>query len=100
MTSRQSRFGRLLSAGVLLSAACLLVGLALTMLDRALGPEHAGPHPLLHVGLLMLIATPMLRVIVALVEDVRERNWFFATATAVVLGVLAGALFVAWRALR
>lgn len=99
MTSRHHLIGRLLSAGVMLSAMCLLAGLALTMLDRAVGPEHAAPHPLLHVGLIMLIATPVLRVIVALVEDVRARNWFFALATLVVLTVLAGTVYVAWRAL-
>jgi uncharacterized membrane protein len=69
------------------------------MVDRALGPEHAASHPLLHVGLIMLIATPVLRVIVALGQDLRERNWFFAAATLVVLAVLAGTLVVAWRAI-
>jgi uncharacterized membrane protein len=99
MTARHGRFGRLLTAGVAASAVCLLAGLTLTMLDRAMGPEHTSAHPLLHAGLIMLIATPVLRVIVSLAEDVRERNWFFALATLVVLAVLAGTLVVAWRAL-
>jgi uncharacterized membrane protein len=98
MTKRRTMVaGRLLTAGVALSAVCLLVGLLLTIARR--GSEAAAPHPLLHVGLILLIATPILRVIVALVEDVRQRQWFFALATMVVLAVLAGTLFAAWRAL-
>jgi len=78
------QLGRLLQIGVLTSAACLTLGLALWMADAAAGPANT----LLTAGLVMLMATPILRVIVSLVEYVRMRDWFFVATTVIVFGVL------------
>ena len=76
--------GRLLQAGVLTSAACLALGLVLWMAGAAERPASA----LLTAGLVMLMATPILRVIVSLVEYVKMRDWFFVGTTVLVFGVL------------
>jgi uncharacterized membrane protein len=76
--------GRLLQVGVLTSAACLALGLVLWMAGAAAGPANA----LLTAGLVILMATPILRVIVSLVEYVRMRDWFFVGTTVLVFGVL------------
>lgn len=85
--------GRVLLAGVLLSAACLAVGLTMWL---------AGGYPIaanrvLAAGLIILMATPILRVVVSLVEYLRMRDWLFAATTIVVLAVLLGAVAVALR---
>jgi uncharacterized membrane protein len=94
----ERRLGNLLNAGIMLSALCLIAGLPLTELRR-LTSANPAPHPLLHAGLMILMATPIVRVLISLVEEVRARNWFFALVTLAVVGVLSGTLIVAWRAL-
>jgi uncharacterized membrane protein len=85
--------GRVLLAGVLLASGCLAVGLIMWM---------AGGYPIaadrvLAAGLIVLMATPILRVVVSLVEYLRMRDWLFAATTIVVLAVLMGAVAVAFR---
>jgi uncharacterized membrane protein len=85
--------GRVLLAGVLLASGCLAVGLIMWM---------AGGYPIaadrvLAAGLIVLMATPILRVVVSLVEYLRMRDWLFAATTIVVLAVLMGAVAVALR---
>lgn len=80
------RLGVVLHAGVLVSAVLLAAGLLLTM--AGLWPE-AG-RALLHAGLLVLMATPMLRVAISALEYLRLRDWFFfATSFAVLLVLVA-----------
>jgi uncharacterized membrane protein len=79
--------GRLLQAGVWLSAACLAAGLALWI---ALGSAPL-PNTLLTIGLVVLMLTPLARVIASLVAYVRLRDWFFAGTTVLVLLVLIAA---------
>jgi uncharacterized membrane protein len=76
--------GRLLLGGVVCSASLLLVGLVIWMLDIT----PAASTALLNAGLVTLMATPVLRVIVSLVEYVRMRDWFFVLTTLAVLTVL------------
>lgn len=83
--------GRLLLAGVTVSSACLAVGLILTVVSGY--PTDT----MLTVGLLLLMATPILRVVVSLVEYVRMRDWFFVVTTLFVLAVLGGTVLVALR---
>ena len=85
--------GRLLFAGAMVSTALLAMGLALWMLgfrDRISGP-------FLHAGLVVLMATPMARVLVSFVAYLRERDWFFAATTLAVLAVLVATVAVAIR---
>jgi uncharacterized membrane protein len=78
------QLGRLLQAGVLTSAAFLAIGLVLWMAGAADGAANA----LLTAGLVILMATPILRVIVSLAEYVRMRDWFFVVTTVLVFAVL------------
>ena len=70
----------LMLRGVQVSAACLLLGLVLWFADaRAVDPGW-----LLTIGLITLMATPMLRVAVSVAEAIRLRDWFFILTTGVV----------------
>jgi hypothetical protein len=80
----ETLLGRLLLAGVLAASACLAAGLALSLIHAASSIANA----LLTLGLMILMATPILRVVVSLVEYTRMRDWFFVTTTLVVLIVL------------
>jgi uncharacterized membrane protein len=78
------QLGRLLQVGVLTSAACLALGLVVWMT----GASAVAANALLTTGLVILMATPILRVIVSLVEYARMRDWFFVATTVIVFGVL------------
>lgn len=78
------QLGKMLQAGVLTSAACLAAGLVLWMWGGTPGAAGA----LLTAGLMILMATPILRVVVSLVEYARMRDWFFVATTVIVFGVL------------
>jgi uncharacterized membrane protein len=82
--------GRLLEAGVLLASACLGVGLLLWFV---LGPDRPG-RLLLEAGLVVLMLTPLARVVASLVAYVRLRDWFFVATTVLVLLVLVAAWLV------
>ena len=84
--------GRLLQAGVFSSAACLAVGLVAWM---TAGPSSAATLALT-IGLVILMATPILRVVVSLVAYVRMRDWFFVTTTITVFVLLAVTVTLAW----
>ena len=73
--------GVVLRAGVMLSSACLVAGLLLSL---AAGGGAAASF-LLNAGIVVLLATPVARVIVSTVQYVSERDWAFATLTFVVL---------------
>ena len=85
--------GRALRYGVNISTGCLLVGLLLTAAGLATGFAAL----LLHAGLVVLIATPVARVVISIVEYLRERDWFFAVLTTVVLLELGASLVAALR---
>jgi uncharacterized membrane protein len=85
--------GRLLQAGVLSAAACLAAGLGIWMS----GSMRGAATVLLTTGLMILMATPILRVVVSLVEYARMRDWFFVTTTLFVFGVLIVTLTLALR---
>ena len=83
--------GRLLFGGLMSAAALLGSGLALWMSGYA----HPVAEALLTAGLFVLMATPILRVVVSLVEYARMRDWFFVATTLIVLGVLLTTVTVA-----
>ena len=83
---------RWLSTGfVLLFGTALAVGLALHV-SRPGSRESAG---MLEAGLVLLMAAPAARVVIALLERIRRRDWAFVVMTAVVALELA---LVMWRA--
>jgi predicted Abi (CAAX) family protease len=85
--------GRLLLAGVVSAAACLAAGLGIWMSGSWPGVATL----LLTGGLMILMATPILRVVVSLVEYARIRDWFFVSTTLFVFGVLIVTLTLALR---
>lgn len=78
------KLGRLLFAGVTISAVCLAAGLVLTLA----GWSPAVANVILTTGLVILMITPVARVVASLVVYVRLRDWFFVATTIVVFGVL------------
>lgn len=74
-----------LTAGVMLSGLLLVTGLVL---------GSTGP---LWWGVLLLIVTPVVRVIVVTVGLVLDHDWLFATVSLFVLGVLLSSVYVAGR---
>jgi uncharacterized membrane protein len=83
----ERQVGVLLQVGVWAAAVCLTSGLAWWM---ALGPGRSADL-LLTGGLVVLMLTPLARVIASLVAYVRLRDWFFAATTAMVFAVLVAA---------
>jgi uncharacterized membrane protein len=83
--------GRLLMAGVILSALLLALGLTAWLSD----PHGLAAVWLLNAGLMVLMATPILRVVVSFAEYVSMRQWFFAAVTMVVLVELSVTVVVA-----
>jgi uncharacterized membrane protein len=73
-----------LTVGLLASSVLLAAGLL------------AGRHGLLAAGMVMLMLTPVARVVVVTIDLVRQRDWVFAGTSAWILGVLLFSLYVAW----
>ncbi|HKX17179.1 MAG TPA: DUF1634 domain-containing protein [bacterium] len=109
--------GTILRAGVLISAGIILVGLALFVRRRGAGFVLLGSRDLIlssgetpssvrdlldavrnnahlpaavtDIGLLTLMATPVLSVVVSLVSFARNREWHYVVLAAIVLCMLA-----------
>jgi uncharacterized membrane protein len=81
----EEHLGRLLVAGVILSAALLAAGLALWFAN----PHGPAALWLLNAGLIALMGTPIMRVVVSFAEYVRMRDWLFVGLTLVVFSELA-----------
>jgi uncharacterized membrane protein len=73
--------GIVLRGGVVVSSSCLTLGLLLSLATGG-GPVAA---LLLNLGIIVLLATPVARVVVSTVEYIVERDWRFATLTCIVL---------------
>jgi uncharacterized membrane protein len=84
--------GRTLGIGVLVSTVLLALGLLLSLVMPG-----APANRLLDAGLVLLMATPMARVLLSCAEYVRERDWFFAVNAFGVLVVLAITVWTAWK---
>ena len=83
--------GAVLRAGVTISSACMVLGLVATL---ATG-EGAAARVLLHAGIIILLATPVARVAVSIVQYVIARDWTFAVLTTIVLVELAASAIAA-----
>jgi uncharacterized membrane protein len=73
--------GTVLRAGVTASSVCLAVGLALSLI----GATGALASVLLQIGIVVLLATPVARVVVSIFEYAQQRDWKFTVLTAIVL---------------
>ena len=81
MTRLEHIIGIMLRVGVAASSGCLAVGLALSFVDAAVPASHI----LLQAGVVVLLATPVARVAVSVVEYGLQRDWVFVTLTLTVL---------------
>ena len=109
--------GAILRAGVLISAAIIVFGVALFVHRRGAAavlfgarglPAGSGEDPstlgelldalrndvhvpaaVTDIGLLTLMITPVISVVVSLIAFARERDWTYVLLAAVVLGMLA-----------
>jgi uncharacterized membrane protein len=99
---------RTLFAGLLVSIAIMILGLVLVAgegknaathvvpLDRVIADLLQGSRPaVLDTGILILFATPLLGVVVAFVQFVRQRDVEFSLITALLLAVLLAGFLVA-----
>ena len=87
---------RAMLAGVSLAAALLALGLALRLASDAPGAADT----ILSAGLIVLMATPVLRVALSIAEAVRQRDWFWLWTTVAVAVVLSGTVVYSLRTLR
>lgn len=83
----ERQLGGLLSAGVLLAAIVLVFGLILWFA----GPNGRPANLTLTVGLIILMLTPLARVVASFVVYWRLRDWFFVGTTVMVFVVLVAA---------
>jgi uncharacterized membrane protein len=81
----ERKLGRVLVTGVMGSAVLLTMGLSAWFWN----PASAAATWLLNAGVIVLMATPILRVIVSVAEFVHLRQWFFVAVTLIVLAELA-----------
>ncbi|NLO27314.1 MAG: DUF1634 domain-containing protein [Actinobacteria bacterium] len=100
----------LLLAGLSLAIVLMLVGAGLAATRLAGGMEHAGsisdlpralaalePAGFVDLGLLVLLATPVARVLALLVGFATRRAWLFSAVSLVVLAVLALSVVIGVR---
>jgi uncharacterized membrane protein len=84
--------GRVLTFGTRASTVTLALGLAATFL----APGHAVTPILLTTGLLVLLLTPVARVVVSFAGYLRDRDWWFVLYTGIVLGLLVAGFATAF----
>ena len=93
--------GRLLQTGVLAAASAMLAGgIYYLSLHGSQTPNYGKFHgvtpltgqTILWVGVVAMIATPVLRVAFALVAFALERDWLYTGVSSIVLALLAYSL--------
>ena len=67
-------------------------GLQRGLVLALLGAPEGLSHGLLMAGLVVLVATPVTRVVLSVVEYQRQRDWAFVAYTLIVLGALVGSV--------
>ena len=82
--------GYVLRIGSLASTSILAVGLALALLVPSFAPAQA----IIHIGLFVLLLTPVARVVASVFEYTWDRDWLFASLTFTVLVIILGSLLV------
>jgi uncharacterized membrane protein len=101
---------RMLLLGLILSATVLLAGLAWSAIAHQPVPTKVlsfkqildglrtgSPASFLGLGILLLIATPVLRVVGSLFEFVTTRDWRYAFVTSLVLLILTISIYIGNR---
>jgi uncharacterized membrane protein len=81
LTRLERAIGIVLRAGVMASSVLLATGLVLSLA----GAGGSSSYVLLQTGILILLFTPMARVVISTVEYATSGEWRFAALTAIVL---------------
>jgi len=84
--------GEVLRFGTITSSTMFAIGLVMTVVRY----QPAVAQLLLGAGLVILLATPPARVVVSVIEYIRERDWTFVVLTLIVLLALAGSVVAAY----
>ena len=84
--------GRVLTLGTRVTTIALALGLAATFL----APTHRLTGIVLTAGLLVLLLTPVARVVVSVMGYLRDRDWPFVLYTGIVLVLLIGSFLAAF----
>ena len=92
MNRLEVQIGEVLRFGTIASSALFAIGLVMALA----GYQSSLAQLLLQAALIILLATPAARVIVSVIEYIRERDWMFVVLTLVVLAALAGSVAVAY----
>jgi uncharacterized membrane protein len=87
--------GHVLLVGVVTATACLVAGLALSLMPAMSHPADA----MLSAGLVVLLGTPIARVAASVIVYVAERDWLFVALTCTVLAELGAAVVAAFSAI-
>ena len=88
----ETTIGEVLRFGTITSSTMFAVGLLITVM----GYQPMVAQLLLVTGLIILLATPPARVVVSVIEYIRERDWTFVVLTVIVLLALAGSVAAAY----
>jgi uncharacterized membrane protein len=88
----ETMIGEVLRFGTITSSTMFAVGLFITVL----GYQPMVAQLLLGTGLIILLATPPARVVVSVIEYIREGDWTFVVLTLIVLMALAGSVVAAY----
>ena len=89
----EATLGRVLGTGVRCSTIALAAGLVSAL---AVGAGRM-TNALLTAGVLMLIATPVARVVISSIAYIRRRDWTFALLTLIVLAELVASIVASVR---
>lgn len=90
----EHQLSRLLRLGVVVSGACLAVGLVLHFAGQTTG------ELVMRAGLILLMAIPVTRIAASFVDAVRRADRLLAFATAFVLIVMALTIVYSWELRR
>ena len=85
--------GWVLGAGVLASTFCLAAGLVTTLVRGDSAPARL----LLSTGLVLLMATPVARVLLSAFTYLRRRDWLFLALTLIVFLQLLASVLIAFQ---
>jgi uncharacterized membrane protein len=92
MNRLERTIGGVLRLGTIGSSALFAVALVMALTGRRADVAQR----LATAGLVILLATPAARVVVSVIEYVRERDWTFVALTLIVLLALAGSVAAAY----
>jgi uncharacterized membrane protein len=86
---------RVMLTGVWLSAACLALALSVLLIS----PRVSVAEVLLRIGLVILMATPVMRVVLSVIEAVRQKDWFWLWTTIAVTLILGATMVYSLRSI-